>query len=193
MESALDRKEEEEFRGLLRDLNELQKIRFPRWVQPIGGPFKKPLLLVFGDGSREACCSLIYLRWEREDGTPCCTLVTGKSQVAPEVKITIPRMELVAAVNSVRLVKKVKEALKVPLAGTQYFTDSSAVLGMLRTESGRFTEFVGARVSEVKVNSSVEEEWLWLDGNCNPADLGTRSDATPQDMGPESEYEVGML
>jgi hypothetical protein len=30
---------------------------------------------------------------------------------------------------------------------------------MLRTESGKFLEFVGARVSEVKVNSNVEKEW----------------------------------
>jgi hypothetical protein len=48
---------------------------------------------------------------------------------------------------------------------------------MLRTESGKFLEFVGARVSEVKVNSNVEKEWRWLEGNCNPADLGTRSKA----------------
>jgi hypothetical protein len=46
------------------------------------------------------------------------------------VKITIPRMELVAAVNSVRLAKKTQEALKIHLVGTRYFTDSSAVLGM---------------------------------------------------------------
>jgi hypothetical protein len=105
--------------------------------------------------------------------------MTGKTQVAPKVKITIPRIELVAAVNSVRLAKKVKIALKILLAGTQYFTDLLAVLGMLRTESGRFTEFVGARVSEVKVNSNMEEEWLWLIESRNPADLGTRSNVTP--------------
>ncbi len=84
-----------------------------------------------------------------------------------------------AAVNSVRLARKVKEVLTIPLAGTRYFTDSSAVLGMLRTESGRFTEFIGARVSQVKVNSNVEEEWLWLVGSRNPADLGMTSNATP--------------
>jgi hypothetical protein len=39
-------------------------------------------------------------------------------------------------------------------------------------ESGRFTEFVEARVSNVKVNSNIEEECLWLMGICNPADLG---------------------
>ncbi len=65
----------------------------------------------------------MYLRWEREYGTACCRLITGKNQVAPKVKITIPRMELVAAVNSVRLKKKTREALKIPLAGTRFFTD----------------------------------------------------------------------
>ncbi len=108
------------------------------------------------------------------------------------MKITIPRMELVAAVNSVRLARKVREALKIPLSGTRYFTDSSAVLGMLRTESGKYLEFVGTSVSEVKVNSDVENEWRWLEGNCNPADLGTRSRATPRDMIFGSEYQVGM-
>jgi hypothetical protein len=130
-ETPLDKEEEEEFRKLLLDLKELREIRFPRCVQPLEGQFKNPMLLVFRDGSREVCGTLAYLRWEREDGTARCFLVTGKTQVAPKVKITIPRMELVAAVNSVRLARKVREALKIPLSGTRYFTDSSAVLGML--------------------------------------------------------------
>jgi hypothetical protein len=57
--------------------------------------------------------------------------------------------------------KKDQGSIEISLAGTRFFTDSSAVLGMLRTESGKFNEFVGARVSEVKVNSNVEEEWRW--------------------------------
>jgi hypothetical protein len=190
-EGPLDKEEGDEFRRFLRDLNELREIQFPRCVQPLEGQFKRPMLMVFGDGSREACCTLVYLRWEREDGTACCRLITGKTQVAPKVKITIPRMELVAAVNSVRLAKKTREALKIPLAGTKYFMDSSAVLGTLQTESGKFNEFVGARVSEVKVNSNVEDEWRLLEGNCNPADLGTRSRATPKDIIPGSAYQVG--
>jgi hypothetical protein len=119
-ESAVDQEEEEEFRGLLWDLNELRKIRFPRCVCPLEGQFKKPLLLVFGDGSREACCSLVYLRWERDDRLACCRWVTGKTQVAPKIKITIPRMKLVAAVNSVRLARKVKGALKIPLSNLEF-------------------------------------------------------------------------
>jgi hypothetical protein len=64
-ESALGKEEEDEFRSLLRDLSDLRKIRFPRCVQPLKGQFKRPMLMVFGDGSREACCTLVYLRWER--------------------------------------------------------------------------------------------------------------------------------
>ncbi len=105
-----------------------------------GRAFKKSLQLVFRDRLREACCSLVFLRWERDNGLACCRLVMGKTQVAPKVKKTNPRMELVDAINSVRLARKVKVALKILLAGTRYFTDSSAVLGMLRMESGRFTE-----------------------------------------------------
>jgi hypothetical protein len=37
----------------------------------------------------------------------------------------------------------------------------------------------------------VEDEWRWLEGNCNAADLGTRSRATPRDMVFGSEYQVG--
>jgi hypothetical protein len=99
---------EEEFRTLLREMDKLQKIRFPRSIVPKEGQLRKTLLMVFGDGSHEACCSLIYLRLVKDDGQVVCKLVTRKTQVAPKVKITIPRMELVAAVNSVRLAKKIK-------------------------------------------------------------------------------------
>jgi hypothetical protein len=120
-ESPLDQEEETEFRSLLRDKVELRKIRFPRCVLPLEGQFKKPFLLVFRDGSQVACCLLVYLQWERDDGQVVCRLVIGKTLVAPKVKITIPRMELVTAVNSVRLAKKVEESLRIPFARTRYF------------------------------------------------------------------------
>ncbi len=47
-------------------------------------------------------------------------------------------MKLVVAVNSVRLARKVRESLRIPPTGTRYFTDSSAVLKMLKKESSRF-------------------------------------------------------
>jgi hypothetical protein len=66
--STLD-PEEGEFRILLKDMDKLQGIRYPRYVVPKEGQFGKPLvMMVFWDGSCEACCSLIRFRWERDDG-----------------------------------------------------------------------------------------------------------------------------
>ncbi len=55
-------------------------------------------------------------------------------------------MELAAAVNSVRLARRVKESLKTLIKKGRYLTDSSAVLGMLKTDAGKFHEFVGVRM-----------------------------------------------
>jgi hypothetical protein len=44
----------------------------------------------------------------------------------------------------------------------------------------------------VKVNSDLENEWLWLTGDSNPADLGKRIAAKPQDLVAGSENQDGM-
>ncbi len=75
-ENALDPEEEEEFRTLQRQMDKLQKIRFPMSIVPKEGQLRKTLLMVFEDGSHEACRSLIYLRLERDDGLVVCRLVT---------------------------------------------------------------------------------------------------------------------
>ncbi len=54
-----------------------------------------------------------------------------------------------------------------------YFTDSSAVLGRLTTDSGLLNEFMGAIGSEV---SSTVVQSIVL------ADLGTRTTAKPEDL-----------
>jgi hypothetical protein len=100
-------------------------------------------------------------------------------------------MELVAAVMAMRLAKKVKDSLQIEVPKVRYFTDASAVLGMLNEESGSFMEFVGARVSEVKVKSDPAAEWLWIPGACNPADIGTRQRTQPEDLVLGSEYQCG--
>jgi hypothetical protein len=57
---------------------------------------------------------------------------------------------------------------------------------------GKFNMFVGAYVSEMKVNSDVETEWFWLTGDSNPTDLGIRTGATPQELIAGYEYQEGM-
>jgi hypothetical protein len=56
-------------------------------------------------------------------------------------------MELVVAVNPVRPAKSVKESLKRPIKKAIIFHGLLSCPGKLKTEAGKFNEFVEARVS----------------------------------------------
>jgi hypothetical protein len=146
---------ESDFCEVLGYLKDLKKVSFPRsiWPESSRGQVKgSPMLLIFGDGSVEASCALAYLRWELEDGSVVCRLLAGKTRVAPKCKISIPRMELMGSLAAVRLYQKIKDSLRLEISGVRFFTDSSAVLGMIFKDSGTFLEFVGTRVSEIGPN-----------------------------------------
>ena len=73
----------------------------------------------------------------------------------------------------------------------KFFTDSSAVLGMLHCHSDTFQEFVSQQVAKIKKNSNVKD-WAWIPTHTNPADLGTWTNVVPADLGPDSFYQKGM-
>lgn len=69
------------------------------------------------------------------------------SSRTPKLKKTIPRMELVAAVNSRGLNQTVRGSLKMSRKKVNYFRDLSCIPGMLQMKSGRLNEFTGTRVT----------------------------------------------
>jgi hypothetical protein len=140
-----------EFLEVVTHLGELRAITFPRAAKPKEEVVGKPMLLIFGDGSRLASCALAYLRWQMADGTVQCRLLAGKTRVAPKCKISIPRMKLVGALLAVRLAGKIQDSLQTELEAVRYFTDSAVALGMILRESATYQEFVGTRVSEIRV------------------------------------------
>ncbi len=58
--------------------------------------------------------------------------------------------------------QKIKDSLRLEVSEVRFFTDSSAVLGMIFKDSGKFLEFVGTRVSEIRTKSKVDTEWFWV-------------------------------
>jgi hypothetical protein len=126
------------------------------------------------------------------DGTFFCRLVAGKTRVAPKCKISIPRVTMVGSQMAVRLVQKVKSAIREGFSEVKYFTDSTTVLGMLKADSASLLEFVGTRVSEIKIKSDPEEEWFWVPTDCNLADMRTRPTVQPDEMGEDYDYQNWM-
>jgi hypothetical protein len=77
------------------------------------------------------------------------------------------------------------------LEAVRYFTDSSAVLGMLSKDTASFLE-LGTRVSEIRIKSDPDKEWFWIPGELNLADQGTRPTVLPRDMAPGTPYKDGL-
>ena len=183
----------ERFILLLEMLKDVQELRFPRCIKPDGyNKERKPDLICFGDGSKQAFCSLAYIRWEMEDGSYKCFLVSGKTRVAPLKKISVPRIELMGSVAAVRLAESIQSSMKLEFGRRFFLTDSSAAFGMIRGECGAFQEFVGTRTGEIKSKSNPETEWFWVPTKENLADLGTRDDVTPTSLGADSVYLNGL-
>ena len=97
----------------------------------------------------------------------------GKSRVAPLKPVTIPRLELTAAVCSVRISQQLRQELEYHVDQEYFWTDSRVVLGYISNESRRFHEFVANRVQEIQKNTSVDQ-WKYVESKQNPADEASR-------------------
>jgi hypothetical protein len=93
----------------------------------------------------------------------------------------------------VRLARKIQDSLQMELEAVRYFTDLTAMLGMILRESATYQEFVGTRASEIRTKLDPETEWFWIPGEMNVADMGTRPTVLPRDMGPGTPYQEGLL
>lgn len=127
----------------------------------------------FADASSHAYGAVCYLRSEDNFGNINCSFVFGKANVAPLKGITIPRLELSAAVLAVRLNQVVTSSLDIKLAGTYYWTDSETVLKYIMNETARFNIYVSNRISEIRNMSSIQN-WRYVKSEDNPADDASR-------------------
>ena len=180
-----------EFLSLLQMLNRAKALQFPRSLTPLEKTDDmKPDLVVMVDGSQKASCCLAYIRWTFPNNQVKCSLISGKTRVAPIKKLTVPRMELQSAVLGVRLAEKIIEYSGFSFEQRFFITDSTAVLGMIRGDCSTFVEFVANRVSEIRSKTETDE-WQWIPTQDNLADYGTRPTVTPEDMDENSEYQNG--
>ena len=88
------------------DLRKLQEIQVDHCFKPKEfGEVKEVQLHLFSDASHQGYAAVAYLRLKDVTDQIHCAFVMGKARLAPVREISIPRLELTAAVNSVKLSK----------------------------------------------------------------------------------------
>ena len=85
-------------------MKELDSVSFESCLT-VANAVEPPILCVFAEASQEAFGACAYIREKKDDDTRAVTFVEAKSRVAPIKQLTIPRLELQAAVLANRLAK----------------------------------------------------------------------------------------
>lgn len=91
----------------------------------------------FCDASMSAYGSVSYLRTVNAEGKIHCSLLLGKSRLAPIRQMTIPRLELSAAVIAVRMDRMMSRELSLEIQDSVFWTDSMIVLQYIYSCSKR--------------------------------------------------------
>ncbi|XP_053968959.1 uncharacterized protein LOC128870369 [Anastrepha ludens] len=130
-------------------------------------------LHTFVDAGESAYAAVCYLRVSKGNDVTV-SLVAGKSKVAPLKPLSIPRLELQAAVIGVRLANMVSNTQRINIMSKYWWTDSKTVLRWMRMDPKNFHQFVMHRIGEILEASNVSQ-WRWVPSRNNPADLATKT------------------
>ena len=127
----------------------------------------------FSDASELGYGESSYLRLVDEYGHIRCTLMMAKARVTPRKFVSIPRLELVAAVLGVKISALIKKELEMEELTEYFWTDSKVVLGYIANDSRAFKTFVANRVQAIQ-EYSIANQWNYIPSEDNPADDASR-------------------
>ena len=159
---------QQRFSELLFEWGRIRNFEIPRWI---GNRRDGDIQLhIFTDTSKDAYCAAAYLRFENSQGVQAA-LVFAKCRITPLKTVSIPRLELLAAVIGGRLIHYLSKEMKFHFTKRILWTDSKCVLMWLRTQR-ILTVFVENRLKELKATKDLE--FRYVPTSDNPADIGSR-------------------
>ncbi|XP_043498680.1 uncharacterized protein LOC122521983 [Polistes fuscatus] len=149
------------------DLINLKKIRIPRCFLGEIEENSKVSIHTFCDASSVAYAAVVYIRVESPSGVKIY-FAQAKNRIAPvkkeksNTRLSIPRLELLAAVTGVRLTISLLDSLDLGKVDIYYWSDSSTVLAWIQRNNNWGT-FVFNRVKEIRKFSS-PSQWHHVPG-----------------------------
>jgi hypothetical protein len=157
---------------------EIENLKIPRVYSKNIANARRIEMHTFVDASEYAFSAVVYFRIEFEDGVDIA-LVTSKSKVAPNKVLSIPRLELQAALLGSRLANTVKLEHRLAVDACYYWSDSATVLAwIVNTDPQRLKPFVSVRIGEI-LELTTAAQWRKVPTKLNVADDATKwSEAT---------------
>ena len=190
-DELLSEEDRSEWIKVLKDVMLLDGFDIPRHCVNAFYPTKdapgKYMLICFSDASGNAMCASIYIRHVSVSGEVSVGLLTSKTRVSPSKVLTMPRLELCAALMGARLMKKVTTSVRYDFL-SYFLIDSKIVLGILN-KCTLENEFTYNCVAEVR-NKADMCTFAWVKSENNIADLGSRG-TSPLNVSEASEWQKG--
>ena len=125
-------------------------------------------LHVFVDASTVALSAVAYIRTQKQDEIFQTSYLLGKCKVAPIKQISVPKLELEAAVLGTRLRTLIETEMTLKFEKVYLWTDSRVVLDWI-SSTKKQNVFVSNRLEEIKKTTKTDE-WNHVPTNFNPAD-----------------------
>lgn len=148
----------------------IKDFSMPRCLKPQDyGETKCAELHHFADASESGYGSVSYIRQVNQQNVIHVAFVLGKSRVLPLKTITVPRLELAAAVLLVRVDRMLRRELHLDLKPSVFWTDSQTVLKYIANDRAKFKTYVANRVSMIRDNTELSQ-WRYVRSKDNPAD-----------------------
>ena len=129
---------------------------------------------MFADASEDTMCAVAYLSSQPKDYSADLAFVIGKCGVAPMRHLSIPRLELQAAVVVVRLKEQIVNENEMKINSCSFRSDSTTVLQWIHSSHRKQQVLVANRVAEILDRANVLQ-WKHMSGINSPADIGTRA------------------
>ena len=167
---------QDEFARWVQDLKMLKDVRIARCFvkSSWSGVIQDLEIHGFGDASEKGYGAVVYLCSPDQAGGKMTSLVMSKVRGAPLRKVTLARLELLAALLVARLISHVMSALRLPQSCEYHcWSDSQVALAWIRGDPGRWKQFVANRVIEIQ-RLTDPQRWSYCRGVENPADILSR-------------------
>ncbi|KRZ47836.1 hypothetical protein T02_819, partial [Trichinella nativa] len=165
---------EKQWRSWQEQLKTLSQIKINRaWIPYPVQQVRRVELHIFDDASQVAYAACAYIMVESINHHKLVSLVMAKSRVAPIKQVSLPRLELMAALLCAILKKYLERELTLSIQEITCWSDSRVALAWIKGAPARWKPFVANRVQEIQESVS-PQCWRYCPTKENPADIPSR-------------------